>query len=280
MTSDSGLFHTRPGPGLVPLYEAKMMHQFDHRWATYTGGDENAVREVTEAEKADPEFEVRPRYWVEQEEVERRLEAKGWTQPWLLGWRDITKAVNERTVIASVLPRVGVGHNMPLLFPSPNGQDTDGPILLAILNSLVFDYCARIKVGGTHLTYFILKQMPLIAPSAITMEQRQFLIRRVALLTSRSQLMAGWATTLQHNVAPANQATRQLALAELNAMVAHLYGVSRHEVEFMLDPEAVMGPDYPTQTFRILRQKEMAAYGEFRTKRLVLEAWDRHFGSA
>jgi hypothetical protein len=49
---------------------------------------------------------------------------------------------------------------------------------------------------------------------------------------------------------------------------------------FILDPAEALGPDYPTQTFRILKHKEEAAFGEFRTKRLVLEAWDRLFGRA
>ena len=66
MTSDSHLFQSEPGPGLLPLYEAKMLHQFDHRFATYDDGE---TRECTEAEKADPHFAVRPRYWVSQDEV-------------------------------------------------------------------------------------------------------------------------------------------------------------------------------------------------------------------
>jgi hypothetical protein len=35
-----------------------------------------------------------------------------------------------------------------------------------------------------------------------------------------------------------------------------------------------MGEDYPSQTFRVLKDKELAEYGEYRTRRLVLEAWD------
>jgi hypothetical protein len=45
----------------VPLYEAKMIHQFDHRWATYNGID---ARDTTVDEKSDPTFEPDFRYWV------------------------------------------------------------------------------------------------------------------------------------------------------------------------------------------------------------------------
>lgn len=113
----------------VPLYEAKMIHQFDHRWATYAGGgahngaddDENGggktggSRDATLAEKSDPTFEPTPRYWVPEREVAERLAAKGWARGWLMGWRDITNATNERTVIAAAFPRVGVGHKIPLM---------------------------------------------------------------------------------------------------------------------------------------------------------------------
>jgi hypothetical protein len=36
-----------------------------------------------------------------------------------------------------------------------------------------------------------------------------------------------------------------------------------------------MGVDYPSETFRVLKEKEIAEFGEYRTRRLVLEAWDR-----
>jgi hypothetical protein len=78
----------------VPLYEAKMIHQFDHRWATY---DKSNSRDVSASEKADTSFEPTPRYWVPHREVDNRLAEKGWTHGWLLGWRDITNATNERS---------------------------------------------------------------------------------------------------------------------------------------------------------------------------------------
>jgi type I restriction-modification system DNA methylase subunit len=71
MANDSHLFRTAPGEGLLPLYEAKMLHLFDHRWATYDGGE---TRDCTLDEKRDPCFTVRPRYWVPAREVDSRLE--------------------------------------------------------------------------------------------------------------------------------------------------------------------------------------------------------------
>src|SRR5690606_33153375 len=105
----------------VPLYEAKMIHQFDHRWASYDESGESSF-DVGLADKQNPAFEPSPRYWVPETEVESRLSAKGWSRGWLMGWRDITNATNERTVIATVFPSSGVGNKLPLMFPTQTPQ--------------------------------------------------------------------------------------------------------------------------------------------------------------
>ena len=62
--------------------------------------------------------------------------------------------------------------------------------------------------------------------------------------------------------------------AELDAWYARAYGLTRDELRYILDPADVHGPDFPGETFRVLKEKEQAKFGEFRTRRLVLEAWD------
>ena len=131
MSNDSGLFRTaaqltgdgfvrertdwlREDARYVPLYEAKMIHQYDHRWAGYAENGSDSV-DVGLAEKGDPDWEPAPRYWVPEAEVTARLAAKGWTRGWLMGWRDIARATDERTVIASVFPRCAVGNQLPLM---------------------------------------------------------------------------------------------------------------------------------------------------------------------
>jgi hypothetical protein len=124
----------------VPLYEAKMVHQFDHRWATYEG-DESS--DVTAEQKALLSFEPTPRYWVPEREVANRLAAKSWTRGWLLGWRDIARSTDERTVISTVFPRVGSGNKIPLLFPGQSIMPSLVAALTGCLSSLVLDFCAR-----------------------------------------------------------------------------------------------------------------------------------------
>ena len=52
------------------------------------------------------------------------------------------------------------------------------------------------------------------------------------------------------------------------------FGLTRNELRFILDPSDVMGDDYPSETFRVLKHNEMREFGEYRTQRLVLAAWD------
>src|SRR5262249_58463813 len=68
---------------------------------------------------------------------------------------------------------------------------------------------------------------------------------------------------------------RAILRAELDAYYASLYGLTRDELRYILDPSDVYGPDFPGETFRVLKNNEIKLHGEYRTRRLVLEAWDR-----
>ncbi len=256
----------------VPLYEAKMMHQFDHRWATYDG---NTSRDAIIQEKANPNFEPMPRYWVPASEVESRLAQQGWARRWLLGWRDICRSTDERTVIVAVIPRVAVGNTCPLMFPRIEGLPLSA--LVANVSSLVLDYVARQKIGGTHLTYGYLWQLPIVPPSFYDDRNLSWIAPRVLELTYTSYSLAAFARDLGFEGPPFgwNEDRRALLRAELDAFYARAYGLTRDELRYILDPADIRGPDYPSETFRVLKTNEKARYGEYRTARLVLDAWDR-----
>jgi hypothetical protein len=255
----------------VPLYEAKMIHQYDHRWATYDGADSH---DATLAEKADPDFEPTPRYWVPEREVADRLTAKGWTRQWLIGWRDICRSTDERTIIATALPRVAIGHTAPLLFV--DNPPSLSAALLANWLSLTADYVARQKIGGTHLTYGYLAQFPMLPPSTYDAGDLGFIIPRVIELIYTSHSMAPFARDLGYDGPPFlwDEDQRAQLRAELDTWYARAYGLSRDELRYILDPADVRGPDYPLETFRVLKKNEIARHGEYRTARLVLAAWD------
>ena len=107
-----------------------------------------------------------------------------------------------------------------------------------------------------------------------------FLHPRVLELTYTSHDLKSWALDLGYYGPPYrfDPERRALLRAELDAYYAHLYGLSRDELRYILDPADLMGPDYPSETFRVLKNNEIRQFGEHRTQRLVLEAWDRLFG--
>jgi len=292
MTSDSHLFEPSGGPGFLPLYEAKMIHQFDHRWAGYVAEvGEPVCCDVPEERKNDPGFAVIPRYWVSEREVLERLARATGLDPeaddaelrarcprWLMGWRDICRATDERTVIASVLPRAGVGDTLLLMFPGHYRHFLYAG-LLADQNSLVHDFIARQKIGGTHLKYHVKKQICVLPPDAYTSSDVAFILPRVLELTYTSHALRPWAEDICPEYSggpfPFDPDRRAVLRAELDAYYARLYRLTRDDLRYILDPHDVMGPDYPSETFRVLRDGELARFGEYRTRRLVLESWDR-----
>lgn len=330
-----------------PLYEAKMFHQFDHRWATFTGvdplaeedeeealeeeesdedeggSDKSKTRDCTLAEKQDSAYLPTPRYWVSEadvllravplsrdekkelakvspDEVVRRLRPRA--PKWLVAFRDITNATNEHTAIFSVLPLVGCGNNAPIL--EFHGNADNGPLLATLMSGLVTDYIARNKLGGTHLNAFYLYQAACLAPDQLI--DRPELPRLKATLIEllyTSEHLRPLAASLGYDgdPFPFDPQLRSELRAELDALVARLYGLNRKQLRYILCPRGLSwseledvndgwedpscsGPhflpaepaeDFPGETFRVLKEKEEKQFGEYRTRRLILEAWER-----
>ncbi len=258
----------------VPLLEAKMLHHFDHRFGTYEAqsagqAKQGKLPEPDDSAHADPEALTQPGYWVPAMAVEERL-AECWGSGWLMAWRDICRSTDQRTVIAALVPRVAVGHTAPLLFSGAGARYVG--CLYANLCSFCLDYVARQKVGGTHLTFGLLKQLPVPAPSAYDgmapwspgHQLVDWLLPRVLELAYTAWDLAPFAQDVGHAGPPFrwDPARRPLLRAEIDAAFFHLYGLSREDAAYVLD------------TFPIVRRNDEKAHGEFRTQRLVLEAYD------
>lgn len=252
-----------------------MVHHFDHRWASYDGAE---CEDVSLSNKMNPSFEITPRYWAAGGEVLDQLRDKQWQHGWLMGWRDITNATNERTVVASIFPLSAVGNNLPLMFfGSPAPPPNLIAALCANLESLTLDFFARQKVGGTHLNFFIYQQLPILPPSAYGKVGAAFVVPRVLELVYTSYAMAPFARDLGYNGPPYtwDEDRRALLRADIDAWYALAYGLSRDEIRYVLDPKEAKGADYPSESFRGLQKNEISEYGEYRTARLVLAAYDR-----
>lgn len=209
---------------------------------------------------------------------------------WFFGFRNVTNATNERTFIGGFLPRMGVGHSMPLMFSLRPLHLVAA--LVANFASLVLDFAARQKVGGVNMTYSFVKQFPVLPPDSYTAIDLAYIVPRALELTHTAHDMQAWADDLLADMPsadprpheqrgtplppfPWNPERRAQLRAELDAYYARLYGLTREELRYILDPSDVMGEDYPSETFRVLKNNEIREFGEYRTQRLVLEAWDQ-----
>ena len=180
---------------------------------------------------------------------------------WLLGWRDITNATNERTLIASVFPKLPMGNTAPLIFTSERADQVVS--LIAMLCSLTLDFVARQKVGGTHMSVGHLQQFPVLPPSAFSSAEYEFLNSRVLELTYTSHAMRPWAEDIGYAGPPFawDETRRALLRAELDAFIALKYGLVRDEFRYVLDPSDMKGADYPSETFRVLKNREEGRLG-------------------
>jgi hypothetical protein len=280
MTDDSALFRTweqlesagwtldgdvfrRDDEAYLPLYEAKLFHHFDHRYASYGANGETSG--LTAIEKADPRRLAIPRYWVEVERVAQAMAPND--RGWLLAWRNIARTTDERSLIAAALPSTAVGHSAQLMV----SRDSLA-LVLPLLDSFAFDFVVRQKLGGTNMTFFTVEQLPVLPPSAFRSASlwepsttvERWIAPRIAELCCTAVDMQPLADELGFPHAPFrwNDARRALLRNELDAAFFHLYGLDRDEVDYVMD------------TFPIVRRKDERAYGEYRTKRLILERYD------
>jgi hypothetical protein len=279
----------------LPLYEAKMVHQFDHRFGDYALAKLKPGKEVRQIPQAplkqlsDPSYGPLPRYWVAEGEVISKLRSHGWDREWLIGWRDVTDArASERTVIAAVIPRVGVGHTMPLFLPR-EFEKADG--LLAILSSFIFDFVTRQKVGGTHLTYSYLEQLPVLPPEVFDRpcswspdETLADWIRpRVLELTYTAWDLEPFAEDLGYEGPPFRyDPERRFQLrCELDAAFFLVYLGTPEEWEREATPELQRlfptpqdAVAYIMEQFPIVRQRDEERYGSYRTKETILAVYN------
>jgi len=258
----------------LPLYEAKMIQAFDHRAAGVIVADGNWMRQGQTEETPlvhhqNPEFVTTPRFWVDEKEV---LQRRGEKKDAFLALKDVTSPTNQRTMIASFIPWSGVVNSAPLILTTNGLTYRRWSCLLANLNSFAYDFIARQKVGGLHLNFFIVEQLPTFGPDRYeekcpwdkkaTLEK--WISERVLKLTCTADDMRPLAEAagFKEGVHKWDEAERAQLRAELDAAYFHLYGLDREEVDYVLDQ------------FQGVVKEDAATGRPGRTRRTILEAFD------
>lgn len=272
---------TRGDERMLPLFEGKMAHIFDHRWNSFYDTGNEDQRHLTLNEKRNPNEVAAPRYWIAEDgfvsiirkgkEVKvpgltARLKEARWDYDWLCGWRDVCRTTDERTAIPAFIPRAATLHTFPLMFPRV--APSLAGALLAAQSSLIVDFVSRQKVSDAHMKLFLWKQLPIPTPGDLE-PHTPFLVPRVLELVYTAHDMAGLARDFGDHGPPFqwDESRRAKIRAELDAYFFHLYGITREDMEYILET-------FQSDTGG-LKNNEIAKYGTYQTKDFVLTEYDR-----
>ncbi len=306
MANDSGLFHTREEldtascvlngnvfvkgrTAYLPLYEGKMFMAYDHRHANVVITN-NAARSgqpvaCVSQDKADAEFVPMPQYWIESAEVMPYRERIG--SDFFLAFKAITSVTNERTVLSTILPMYGIHDNAPIVIFPPDKIPLQ-PFFLANLNSHIFDFCTRQKMGTVKLMHYVFSQLPVLDENTYQLaafhDLHSFVVKRVLELTYTAWDIQPFALACGYDGPPFlwDEERRFIIRAELDAAYIHLYlgsgqdwkeRVSKELLQYFPTPRDAV--DYIMETFPIVKRKDEQKYDSYRTKELILEIYDK-----
>ena len=171
-------------------------------------------------------------------------------------------------MLAAVIPPLAAGHTLPVLLPDMEAADKMAEVYLCLLanfNSFIFDYTARQKMQSPHLTLYILEQLPVIPPARYaealgTGTVGDFVRKNALALTYTAQDLEPFARALGYEGPPFgwDEEDRRHRRARLDALYFMLYGLTDDEVTHVLE------------AFPIVRQKDEAQFGRYRTLDLIL----------
>jgi len=225
MTNDSNLFRNEPGPGRLPLYEGKMIHQFTIEWS-------------------------KPRYWVDEKEgrtaVLGRKSDTGQRldyQVYRLGFRDIARNTDQRTLISTVIPPAFHGNKLPTVKSVDENRNCllsnqQQLFLCAIWNSLTVDWLLRTKVTTT-INFFYIYQLPVPRLPEQDVAFRMIVERTAKLICTSPEFQELWESVIsssvwRQSVVASDQEEQAQLRAELDGIIAHLYGLTEEEFGYIL----------------------------------------------
>ncbi len=268
MGNDRDLFTEDPAG--LPVYEGRMVDQYDHRAKGYRSGRGRAA-DWMPLEFGQPGKSIRPQWRILRERVPDKVVPR--LVRYRIGFCDVTSPTNERGTIATVLPPGTVsGHSVPT-FLFPLEFDWAYCVWLAVANSFSMDWLVRQKVQ-LHLTLSALDSLPFPRPDRTDPIAKVLVPLVLRLICCGSEMTGfwnaraaeGWCAPVDADGPPPgieDPDERFLLRAQIDAIVARdVFGLPADELSCILD------------TFPIVRRKDEERYGEYRTKRVILEFYD------
>jgi hypothetical protein len=255
----------------VPVYEGRMVAQYDHRAKGYRSGRGRSAA-WAELPFGAPTKSIQPQWFIRPDLVPEKAVQR--LREFRVGFCDVASPTNERTLVATLLPpNVIAGHSVPTFTFAPGYEYAYLP-WLAVANSFVMDFVARMKVS-LHMTFTVLDSLPF--PRLLPHDPLvAWMVPRVLALICTSQEMVpfwnqlareyDWLEAVSDRRVPPgllDEEQRQQMKAEVEAMIARdLYALSYEDISHVLD------------TFPIVARRDIEKFGHFRTKQLVLNAYE------
>ena len=240
MTNDSDLFHTEPGLGRLPLYEGKMIWQFQHGYAA-------------------------PRYWVDENEGRERVLGRSQMdvgqilgyQRCRLAYRAVASNTNERSLIASAVLPSFAGNSLIV------SESLEAHQLLAcvgVLNSYIVDWALRQKVAA-NINMFYVYQLPI---PRLKQDELFFdsIVRRAAQLICTAPEYDDLAAEVglgSHHSGVTDPVGRAKLRAELDGIIAHIYGLTEAESTYVLSTFPLVAEPVKVAALQTFRDVERGA---------------------
>ena len=245
----------------IPLYEAKLFHQYQFNFATFEGIDRDRLNgqntnEINNAINIEPS---KPRFWIKEKEVKQYCLNNNYKYKWFVGIRVICRSTDERTSISSIIPLTGNGNSIGTVIIDDINLAVS---FVSMFNSFAFDFVSRLKVGGINYNFWIAYQQPVILLKKIIKSGYFDKIKENVLkLTYYHELLKPFALDLGYEGEPFeyNDNLRFNLICEIDAIYGKLYGLTEEEFDYILE------------TFPIVKQKDIAKFGRYKTKETILE---------
>ena len=159
LTNHSNHIIRHADSGYLPIYEGKFIELYNGKYATFKGmPDENKYKNKATAnliQENNPDEYPESRFFIDKKIWENI--AKNFDDGYVIAWRSLTSATNRRTMLATILPKIPTCQSIQILQPV-NEEETIQ--ILALFNSVIFDYVVRLKMAGLDLTQTVVKQIP------------------------------------------------------------------------------------------------------------------------
>lgn len=256
------MFQKEYDSNLPPLFEGKMFAAYNNRQSTIQINEENVIRkasgiDLSISELKDPNFKCRSQYYFK----EYKYLNEQFPNNWIIVFKDIGSSTNSRTMISCIIPKVPTDFTIRAITGPINF--TKACCTIACFNSFVFDFLLRQKLIGNHLSDYFINQIPVISDAIIGPEAFTKILDNVLKLTYSNYEVKSFAIDCGYTGEPFiwNEKERFQLQCELDAIYAHLYGLEKEELDYILE------------TFPIVRRKDIDKYGSYRTKETILQLY-------